>query len=428
MIERYTRPEMALVWDLETKFGKMMEVEIAVADVQSRMGIIPRSAIRDIHKKARFSVKRINELEKVTKHDVIAFVSNMAENIGPAGRYVHYGMTSSDVLDTAFSLQVREAGRVLQVGIDRLKKALRQQCRRHAETLCPGRTHGMFAEPTTFGLKLSGFLAELERNEERWTRALKQMMICKLSGAVGTYSSQPPEVERKVAQLLKLTPETVATQVVPRDRHCEIIWALSMLMAGLERLAVELRHLQRSEVSEITEGFAKGQKGSSAMPHKKNPISAENITGLARLVRGYALSAHENIPLWHERDISHSSVERVIFPDAFIATDYAIHRMAALVEGLDVHVKRMLENIELSQGQLYSSHVLLALVDKGLSREQAYAHVQRLCHSLGKGDHLSRRILEDEVVGRYFTAGDVADIFSGKKHKKSIRQLVRRML
>lgn len=428
MIDRYTRPEMALVWDLETKFGKMMDVEIAVAAVQAGKGMIPKSAARDIRKKARFSVKRILEIEKITKHDVIAFVSNMAENIGPAGRYVHYGMTSSDVLDTAFSLQVREAGEVLLESIERLKKNLRAQSRRHAETLCPGRTHGMFAEPTTFGLKMSGFFAELERNEARVRHALKQMEICKLSGAVGTYSAQPPEIEKRVAQILKLTPETVATQVVPRDRHAEMIWALSMLMAGLERLSVELRHLQRSEVSEVIEGFTKGQKGSSAMPHKKNPISAENITGLSRLVRGYAVAASENIPLWHERDISHSSVERVIFPDAFIVTDYAVSRMATLVDGLDVDAKRMMENIELSQGQLFSSHVLLALVDKGLSREEAYAHVQRLCHSLGKGDQLSQRMLDDEVVGEYFTAKEVNDIFSGKKHKKSIKQLVGRVL
>lgn len=428
MIDRYSRPEMTVVWDAETKFGKMMEVEIAVAEVQASMGMIPRNAARDIAKKARFSVKRISEIERETKHDVIAFVSNMAENIGPAGRFVHYGMTSSDVLDTAFSLQVREAGLVLETGLVRLEKALKEKVRAHAETLCPGRTHGMFAEPTTFGLKMAGYLAEFRRNRARVNHALAQMMICKMSGAVGTYSSQPPEVEAKIAHKLDLVPETVATQVVPRDRHAELIWSLSMLGAGIERLAVELRHLQRSEVFEVVEGFSKGQKGSSAMPHKKNPISAENLTGLSRLLRGYSVAASENIPLWHERDISHSSVERVIFPDAFIVADYAVHRMAALIEGLDVNEKRMLENIESSQGQLYSSHVLLALVDKGLRREEAYALVQRLSHSLGKGDHLKKKLLQDPESRKLLSAKEVDEIFSGKKHKKSIKVLARRML
>lgn len=428
MIDRYTRPEMGFVWDQETKFGKMMEVEIAVAEVQASMGIIPRSAAKDIRKKSRFSVKRILEIERETKHDVIAFVSNVAENVGPAGRYVHYGMTSSDVLDTAFSLQVREAGELLTVGLDRLEKALVDKVRKHDETLCAGRTHGMFAEPTTFGLKMAGFLAELRRNRARVDEALEQMMICKLSGAVGTYSAQPPEVEAKVARKLGLVPETIATQVVPRDRHAQMIGALAMVGAGLERLSVELRHLQRSEVGEVTEGFSKGQKGSSAMPHKKNPISAENITGLSRLLRGYAFAALEDVALWHERDISHSSVERVVFPDAFIACDYAVHRMAALIEGLDVNEKRMMENIESSQGQLFSSHILLALVDKGLRREEAYAHVQRLCHSLGRGDQLRRKLLEDKESRKYLSPREIDEIFSGKKHKKAVKSLARRML
>lgn len=421
MIERYTRPEMGLVWDLDHKFGKMMEVEIAVAEVQASMGIIPRAAAKSIRTKARFSVKRINEIEKVTKHDVIAFVSSMAENVGPHGKYIHYGMTSSDVLDTAFSLQVREAGEVLLSSMMKLEKSLLMLVKKHADTMCAGRTHGMFAEPTTFGFKMGGFLAELLRNRTRVERALKQMEICKLSGAVGTYSSQPPEVEARVAKKLKLTRETVATQVIPRDRHAEMLLSLALLGGGLERLAVELRHLQRSEVSEVTEGFTKGQKGSSAMPHKKNPISAENITGAARLLRAYAQSSLENIALWHERDISHSSVERVIFPDAFILADYAIYRMSVLVEGLDVNKKRMLDNIDSSQGQLFSSHVLLALVQKGMKREDAYAHVQRLCHSLGFGDHLRNKLKEDAEVKNWLKSKEIDDIFTGKKHKKAIQ-------
>ncbi|MGZ5278986.1 MAG: adenylosuccinate lyase [Pseudobdellovibrionaceae bacterium] len=428
MIERYTRAEMGLVWDIETKFSKMMEVEIAVAKVQAGMKIIPRSAALAIASKSKFSVKRILEIEKETKHDVIAFVSNMAENIGEAGRFVHFGLTSSDVLDTAFSLQVRDAGEVLEVSLDFLERSLKNLVRKNADAMCAGRTHGMFAEPTTFGLKMAGFLAELRRNRVRIERALKQMQIAKLSGAVGTYSSQSVQVEAKVARLLKLEPETVATQVVPRDRHAELMLALALLGAGLERLAVELRHLQRSEVSEVTEGFTKGQKGSSAMPHKKNPISAENITGLSRLLRSYAQASMEDIALWHERDISHSSVERVIFPDAFIVADYAVHRMAILVEGLDVHRKKMLDNIELSQGQLFSSQVLLALVEKGLDRETAYYHVQRLCHSLGKGDHLREKLLKDPELKRLLRPKEIDGIFKGTRNQKAIKEVIKRVL
>lgn len=427
MIERYTRPEMGLLWHADQRFGKMMEVEIAVAQVQARLGIIPKGAAKVIAQKARFSVKRISEIERETKHDVIAFVSNLAENVGPQGRFIHYGLTSSDVLDTAFSLQVREAGAVLMGSIVALEKALKNLVKKHAETLCAGRTHGMFAEPTTFGFKMAGFLAETQRNKKRVKAALDNMMICKLSGAVGTYSSQPIKVEALVAKELGLKPETIATQVIPRDRHGEMLNSLALLGAGLERLAVELRHLQRSDVAEVTEGFTKGQKGSSAMPHKKNPISAENITGLSRLLRGYALSALENVALWHERDISHSSVERVIFPDAFIVADYALNRMTILLEGLEVDKKRMLENINSSQGQIFSSHVLLSLVQKGMRREEAYALVQRLCHSLGYGEHLKDKLMVEDQVRDLLKPKEIEEIFTGKKHKKSIKDIIKRV-
>ncbi|MBL7545363.1 MAG: adenylosuccinate lyase [Bdellovibrionaceae bacterium] len=426
MIDRYSRPEMSVVWSVENKFSKMLQVEIAVAKAQSELGIIPKKAYRSILKKSKFNVKRILEIEAVTKHDVIAFVSNVAENVGKDGKYIHYGLTSSDVLDSAFSLQIQEAGMVLRDSIVRLKKSLQQKIAKNEETLCAGRTHGMFAEPTSFGMKLMGFLAELIRNEKRVVEALEELRICKLSGAVGTYSSQEPIVEKKVSQYLGLKPEWVATQVVPRDRHANLLNQIALLGAGLERLAIELRHLQRSEVAEVTEGFTKGQKGSSAMPHKKNPISAENITGLSRLLRSYALSGMENIPLWHERDISHSSVERVVFPDSFIVADYALNRMALLVDGLEVNAKRMLDNMEQAQGQLYSSHVLLHLVKKGLSREEAYTHVQRLCHSLGFGEHLKFKINEDEIVSAYFTKKDLDDIFSGKKHRETIIKIIKK--
>ena len=425
MIERYSRIEMAQLWDLEHKFGKMMEVELAVAQVQSELKIIPVKAFKIIQKKAKFNVKRISEIEAVTKHDVIAFVTNMAENVGPEGKYIHYGLTSSDVLDTAFSLQIQEAGKVLLESFKKLKMALQKLVIDHEDTLCAGRTHGMFAEPTTFGMKMLGYLAEVERNESRVKHALGELKICKLSGAVGTYSSQDMTVEKKVAKLLDLKTEVIATQVVPRDRHSQCLNALALYGAGLERLAIELRHLQRSELGEVIEGFSKGQKGSSAMPHKKNPISAENITGLARLLKSYAQCGLENVPLWHERDISHSSVERVVFPDAFIVADYATHRMAQLLEGLQVNKKRMLEIMELSQGQLYSSHVLLHLVKKGLKRETAYAHVQRLCHSLGVGEHLKYKIKEDKELSSYFSSKDLEDIFSGKKHREAIKKVIK---
>lgn len=427
MIDRYTRPEMGLLWHADNRFGKMMEVEIAVAQVQAAAGIIPKNAAKVITQKARFNVKRISEIEKETKHDVIAFVSNLAENVGPQGRFIHYGLTSSDVLDTAFSLQVREAGAVLMSSLVALEKSLKTLVTRHAETLCAGRTHGMFAEPTTFGFKMAGFLAETTRNKKRVKAALDNMAICKLSGAVGTYSSQSIKIEAQVAKKLRLKPETIATQVIPRDRHAEMLNALALMGAGLERLAVELRHLQRSDVAEVTEGFTKGQKGSSAMPHKKNPISAENITGLARLLRGYALAALENVALWHERDISHSSVERVIFPDAFIVADYALSRMSILLDGLDVDKKRMLDNIESSQGQIFSSHVLLALVDKGMRREDAYALVQRLCHSLGYGEHLKDKLMVEDEVRTLLKPKEIEEIFTGKKHKKSIKDIIKRV-
>lgn len=426
MIDRYTRPEMGAVWAPTQRFAKMLEVEVAVAETQGELGLIPAKAAKEIRKKGRFDLQRINEIEKVTRHDVIAFVSNVAENVGPMGRFVHFGMTSSDVLDTALSLQVREAGEVLQATYARLSAVLKERASEFSETLCAGRTHGMHAEPTTLGMKLAGFWAEAERNHARLKRALAQMAIAKLSGAVGTYSTQTPKVEEGVAEKLGLQRETVATQVIPRDRHAELFMTLAIIGGGLERLAVELRHLQRSEVSEVIEGFAKGQKGSSAMPHKKNPISAENITGAARLLRSYAQAAMENIALWHERDISHSSVERVIFPDAFILADYAIDRMVKLVEGFEVDEGRMRANMDLSQGQLFSSHLLLALVDKGLSREEAYRHVQRLSHQMQAGSQLRDEALTDATVAKLLTSGEIDAIFSGRKHIEAIRAAMKR--
>lgn len=421
MIDRYTRPEMGAIWQLENRFQKMLEVEVAVAEAQAELGIIPKDAAKAIRAKGRFTVARINEIEMTTRHDVIAFVSNVAENVGPMGRYVHFGMTSSDVLDTAMGLMVRDGGHVLMSSLARLEVALKARASEFADTLCAGRTHGMHAEPTSFGMKLAGFWAETVRNRERLTKALLQMEVVKLSGAVGTYSTQTHLVEEIVCRKLRMKRETVATQVIPRDRHAELIWSLAMIGAGVERLAVELRHLQRTEVSEATEGFSKGQKGSSAMPHKKNPISAENLTGCARLLRGYQQAAMEDVALWHERDISHSSVERVIFPDAFIICDYAVDRAARLVEGLEIHEARMQANMDLSQGQLFSSHLLLALVEKGLSREEAYAHVQRLSHQMKSGSHLREEASKDRAVSKLLDKNEIRMIFAGDRHREAIR-------
>lgn len=424
MITRYTRPEMGDLWSQSERFKCLLEVEIAVAEVQSGMGIIPRKAAPEIKKKAKFSVERIEEIEKTTRHDVISFVSNVAENVGEMGKYIHFGMTSSDVLDTALSLQTKKAYLVLTKSFGKLEKALVKKVKAHKNTLCAGRTHGMHAEATTFGLKLSGYLSELRRSFERVNRAIEQFSVGKLSGAVGTYSTQSPEVEKKVCKKLGLQVETVATQVIPRDRHAEVMWSLAMVGAALERLSVELRHLQRTEVSEAIEGFQAGQKGSSAMPHKKNPISSENLTGLARLLRSYADAAMENIALWHERDISHSSVERVIFPDAFILCDYALDRMATVIENLNVQEERMLENMNLSQGQLFSSQVLLAYIETGLSREEAYKKVQGLCHGLKKGQHLKQILLGLKEL----KPKTIEDIFSGKTIKRGVEENLRRAL
>lgn len=426
MIDRYTRPEMGAIWTQENRFRRMLDVEIAVAEVQAELGIIPKEAARLIKSKSKFSVDRINEIEKTTRHDVIAFVSNVAEHVGPMGRYVHFGLTSSDVLDTALSLLIRDAGALILADLKRLESTLHRRAIELASVLTAGRTHGMHAEPTSFGMKLAGFWAETTRNRERMERALAQIQIAKLSGAVGTYSTQTYKVEEGVCRKLKLKRETIATQVIPRDRHCEVVTALAMVGAGLERLAVELRHLQRTELGEAIEGFAKGQKGSSAMPHKKNPISAENITGGARLLRSYAQAAFEDIALWHERDISHSSVERVIFPDAFILCDYLLDRMVRLIDGLEVDAERMRANMNLSAGQLFSSHLLLALVEKGLSREEAYAHVQRLSHHMRPGSNLKEEALRDPEVALLLPEEEVEAIFAGHRHREAIRGAMER--
>jgi adenylosuccinate lyase len=421
MIARYSTDLMNKQFAPESRFEYMKQVEIECAMVQAEMGLIPKKDAEAIKKKSKFQIERIIEIEKTTKHDVIAFVSNMAENVGESGRYIHFGLTSSDVLDTALSLQISDALDILTQEVLLLKKELKKMANLHKKSICAGRTHGIFAEITTFGFKIAGFNSELERNLARIESAKKNIRMCKLSGAVGTSSTLPLEFEKKVAAKLNLTVEPFATQVVPRDRHAEVLNVLALLASGYERLAVEFRHLQRSEISEVIEGFSKGQKGSSAMPHKKNPISAENITGLARLMRSYAGAGLENVALWHERDISHSSVERVVFPDAFQLAHYMTKRLKDLVAGIFIDDKKMFANTQKLGGVLYSSHLLLHLVEKqNMSREDAYSLVQKLAHELKDGEHLKEKITKDKKCSKFFKKAELDDIFSGRKHLASI--------
>jgi adenylosuccinate lyase len=376
LIERYTRREMGAVWSEQRKLETWLDVELAVVDALAEQGVVPQEDAATVRDRASFRVDAVKEREKVTDHDVAAFVDVVAESVGEAGRWVHHGLTSSDVLDTALALQLSQAGLLLLGGARDLRDALVRRAREHADTLCVGRTHGVHAEPTTFGVKLAGFAFEADRNLHRLERAVEGVSVGALSGAVGTYSANGPELEAAVLKRLGLKREDVSTQVVPRDRHAELLSAIALAGAGMERFATEIRHLQRTEVRELEEPFREGQKGSSAMPHKRNPILSERVTGIARLLRGYAQAGFESVALWHERDISHSSVERVALPDATILADYAQHLALRLVDGMVVHEDRMRANLELTHGALYSQRALLALVESGHSRDEAYRIVQ----------------------------------------------------
>jgi len=377
VIPRYSRAAMSAVWEEEAKLGRWLEVELAVCRAWNRRGVIPDADLAEIESRAGFSPARTLEIERTTNHDVVAFLTDVAEHVGPASRWIHYGMTSSDVLDTGLGLAIRRAGDLLLDGQAALTAVLRDMALRHRGTVAVGRTHGVHAEPTSFGLKLATFAFESRRNEARLARAVDEASVGCLSGAVGTYATLPPDLEHEVLTELGLGVEPASTQVVARDRHADLLTAMAVAAASIERLAVELRHLQRTEVREAEEAFTAGQKGSSAMPHKRNPITAERLTGMARLVRGYAVPALEDVALWHERDISHSSVERVILPDAFLALDYMLATARRLLEGLVVHTDRLEAVLWSSGGLVFSQRVLLGLVEGGLTREDAYALVQR---------------------------------------------------
>jgi adenylosuccinate lyase len=402
VIDRYTRPEMAALWSEEARYARWLEVELAVCDVLAERGVIPREAARALRERATFDVERIREIERDVRHDVIAFLSNVGESLGSEARFLHLGMTSSDVIDTALALQVRDAGRVLIADVDRLLGVLRRRAIEHKRTPMIGRTHGIHAEPTTFGLKLLVFHEEVRRGRARLEQALREAAVGKISGAVGTFSQLEPAVEEAVCARLAIGYEPAATQVVQRDRHASLVSALAVLASTLEKMAVEFRHLARTEVREVEEEFGARQKGSSAMPHKRNPWRFETVTGLARLMRGYAVAALENNALWHERDISNSSVERVVLPDATTLLDFMLERTAQLVDGLVVYPDRMRHNLEHTRGLPFSGALLAELLRAGLGREEAYPLVQRhAMETWERGGEFKKRILEDpEITGR----------------------------
>ena len=412
MIPRYSRPEMVGIWEPQTKFEIWFEIEAHACDAQANLGVIPAEAAKAVWQRGQFEIERIDEIERVTKHDVLAFLTNLAEYVGPEARFVHQGMTSSDVLDTCLAVQLARASDLLLAGVDRLLAALKKRAYEHAQTLTVGRSHGIHAEPTTFGMKLAGHYAEFLRNRERLVAARKEIATCAISGPVGTFAAIDPRVEAYVAEKLGLTPEPISTQVIPRDRHAMFFSVLAVIASGIERLSTEIRHLQRSEVLEAEEYFSPGQKGSSAMPHKRNPVLTENLTGLARVVRSAVVPALENVTLWHERDISHSSVERMIGPDATVTLDFALNRMAGVIENLVVYPENMLANLNRLGGLVYSQYVLLELTQAGMSREDAYAKVQE--HAMltwREGGSFLERLQGDPEVTSRVPSDKLANMF-----------------
>ena len=428
MIDRYTTPEMAQIWSEQNKFETWKKVEITVTEVLSDRGEVPKEAVKVINEKAAFTVERILEIEKVTRHDVIAFLTNMAENIGPESRFIHMGMTSSDLLDTSLALLCQEAGEIILGKLKTFKEVLRTQAVTHRESYQIGRSHGVHAEPITFGLKLALWSEEIGRHIVRWERAVKSIATGKISGAVGTYQHLDPEVEEETCKRLGLQAATVSSQVVQRDHHAEYLTSLANMAASLEKIAVEIRHLQRTEVLEAEEYFQKGQKGSSAMPHKRNPIVTERITGMARLLRGNAMVAMENVALWHERDISHSSVERVIIPDSTTLMDYMLNKMIYLLENLLIYPDNMLKNLHKTGGLIFSQEVLLALVKKGATREDAYAMVQRNAMQVWDEQKDFKKLLkDDQEIIALLNEDEIDNLFNLKKVMININKIYKRL-
>ncbi len=429
MIERYTLPEMGQLWTDEYKFKTWLQVEIAVCEAQAELGNMPTTAVEEIKEKANFDVARILEIEAEVRHDVIAFLTNVNEYVGDAGRYIHLGMTSSDVLDTALSLQIVASHQVIMRQLEQLTQAIRYRAQEHRDTVMIGRSHGIHAEPMTFGFKLAGWLAEMLRHRERLTRIQSEIAVGQISGAVGTYANIDPEVEALACQKLGLKPDTASTQVISRDVHAEFMCTLAGVAASIERFAVEIRNLQRTDVLEVEEFFSKGQKGSSAMPHKRNPIRSERLTGLARIIRTNAMAALENVALWHERDISHSSVERVIFPDSCILMHFMLVEITKLVKNLLIYPKNMERNMNLYGGVVFSQRVLLTLVDKGLSREDAYKIVQTNAHSAWntEGGDFKKNLMADPQVKEQLSPEEIEAAFSPDYQLRNLDKVYQRL-
>lgn len=430
MISRYTLPEMGKIWEDEFKFNTWLKIEILACEARMSLGEIPEAEFEVIKQRARFDVNKVLQIEETTKHDVIAFLTNVAEYIGPESRHVHYGMTSSDILDTTLSFQMKSAGEIIFKKLITLKEELKRRGIEHKETICVGRSHGIHAEPTTVGLKFALWFEETKRNIDRLKKSIESISVGKISGAVGTFEHLSPKVEEYVCDKLGLKPAPVSTQIIQRDRHAEFLTTLAISAATLEKIALEIRHLQRTEVLEAEEYFSKGQKGSSAMPHKRNPIISERIAGLARLLRSNSIAAIENISLWHERDISHSSVERVIIPDSCIALDYMLDLTIKLVSKLIIYPENMMNNLNLTRGLIYSQKVLLKLVDKGITRENAYAIVQT--HAMDvwadKNKNLQDELVKSSEITKYLSVDEINGIFNANKMLNNVDYIFRRTI
>ena len=429
MIPRYSRQEMAQIWEPMNKYKIWLDIEIYAAQAMEKYKIIPKGVAAKVRKKSKINIKRIDDIEKKTKHDVIAFLTSIAEKVGPEAKYLHQGMTSSDVLDTCFNLQLKQAGKILIQDIDKLLKTLKNKSKKYKNTITIGRSHGIHAEPITFGLKLATYYAEFKRNKKRLEQAIDEISTCAISGAVGTFAHIGPNIEKFVAKKLSLKPEPISTQIIPRDRHAYFFNTLALIASSAERLATEVRHLQRTEVLEAEEYFSSGQKGSSAMPHKRNPVLSENITGLARLVRSYSIPGMENIVLWHERDISHSSVERNIGPDATVTLDFLLIRLNNIVENLVVHTKTMENNLNKFKGLIFSQGVMLKLTQKGVKREDAYKVVQKnAMKTWDKNEDFYNNLKKDKLIQKNLTAKELKQLFDVNYHKRYINHILGRVL
>ncbi len=428
MISRYSRKELTKIWSEENKYKIWLDVEIAAAQAMEKYKFIPKGVSSIVKKKGKIKVERIHKIESKVKHDVIAFLTSITEQAGIKARYLHQGMTSSDVLDTSFNIQLAQSGKILLKDIEKILSILKKKAKKYKFTPCIGRSHGIHAEPTTFGLKLASFYSEFSRNKKRLSNAIEEISTCAISGAVGTFANIDPKIEKFVAKKLKLQTEPISTQIIPRDRHAYYFSVLGIIAGSIERVATEIRHLQRSEVYELQEYFSKNQKGSSAMPHKKNPILSENLTGLARIVRGYVVPALENIALWHERDISHSSVERNIGPDANITLDFALHRLANILDNMIVYPKKMLSNLNQTKGLIFSQELMLELTKSGLSRERSYKVIQSYAkQSFSRNIDLIELIKRDKKILSIIPEKKLKNIFNYSKHFKNVNYIYRKV-